>query len=182
MVHQPVTRSRPALTGLVHPRVWQALSEFDSLRRSPGERPDWLDLAESGPSARHQAIRPNTRPRPTRGLAKEVAVELEIGVLEEGLLPAIAALRDVVGNAWNDDAGKAGHCSSRPSPLRLALNREDTSGGAVPIQRIWRIKRIINTKMTATPNANTPNAITRFPSPQDVLPGLQSPMASIDKI
>ena len=61
---------------------------------------------------RHETVGPDAAPGPARGLAEEVAVELLIGVLEEGLLAAIAALGDVIGNAGQDDAGETGQGQS----------------------------------------------------------------------
>ncbi len=48
----------------------------------------------------------------TRGLqafSQEIAVERIVGIGEEGALPAIAALGDMVRQAGDDDTGKAGH-------------------------------------------------------------------------
>ena len=42
-------------------------------------------------------------------LAKQPAVERIILVDEEGALPPVSALGDVMGRAGNDDAGEAGH-------------------------------------------------------------------------
>ena len=58
----------------------------------------------------HQAIGPDLRTRALSRLAEQVEVELVVAVLEEGLLPAIAALGDVVGIAGKHEAGEACHC------------------------------------------------------------------------
>jgi hypothetical protein len=42
-------------------------------------------------------------------LAREIAIQRIIGVTKKGLLAAVAALRDVVGQAREDSSGKTGH-------------------------------------------------------------------------
>jgi hypothetical protein len=59
----------------------------------------------------HQAIGPDLAARATRRLGEEVAVERVVAVLEKGLLPAIAALGHVIGDAGKDDAREPGHAS-----------------------------------------------------------------------
>ena len=54
----------------------------------------------------HKAVGPDLGSSLARCLAEKVAVQREIIVLEECLLAAVAALRDVIGDAWNDDAAR----------------------------------------------------------------------------
>ena len=58
----------------------------------------------------HRNSAGNTR-RPA-ALGQQAAVETVIGIAEEHLLPAIAALGDVVGKAWDNKAGDACHIFS----------------------------------------------------------------------
>jgi len=68
----------------------------------------------------HQAIGPDLTAGAARGFGEEVTVERVVGVFEERLLAAVAALRDVIGNAGNDDAREPGQGASSPSAARLA--------------------------------------------------------------
>ena len=56
----------------------------------------------------HQAIGPDRHPRSRRRVGQQVEVEFVVAVLEEHLLAAIAALRHVVLDARQDEAGKTG--------------------------------------------------------------------------
>ncbi|MGC1467910.1 MAG: hypothetical protein WA793_00880 [Sphingorhabdus sp.] len=55
----------------------------------------------------HQAIGPDLRCGPLRRLRQKIAIERIVGIFEKGLRPAIAALGDVIGDAGNNEAGKA---------------------------------------------------------------------------
>ena len=57
----------------------------------------------------HQAIRPDRGAGGARGVGQELAIQLEIIVLKERRAAAVAALRDMIGHAGNDEAGKTGH-------------------------------------------------------------------------
>lgn len=57
----------------------------------------------------HQAPIPHGDVRRAAMLGEQVAIERVIGVGEEGARAAVAALGDVMRQAGNDDAGKAGH-------------------------------------------------------------------------
>src|SRR5688572_22235938 len=76
---------------------------------------------------RHQAIGPDRDPRLAAEGADEVAVEGVVGLAEEGLLAAVAALRDVMGHVNRDGAREAGHGAGRARasapPSGLAARR-----------------------------------------------------------
>ncbi|HEY1607488.1 MAG TPA: hypothetical protein VGF77_18020 [Allosphingosinicella sp.] len=60
---------------------------------------------------RHQAVAPNFGVGLVRRLGEQIAIEPIIAVLEEGLLPAIPALRHMIGVTRQDETGKARHAS-----------------------------------------------------------------------
>ena len=60
----------------------------------------------------HQGEGPAGNTRRPATLGQQAAVEAVIGITEEHLLPAIAALGDMVGEAWNNKAGDASHAFS----------------------------------------------------------------------
>ncbi len=62
---------------------------------------------------RHQAVRQTRYARGGAGFAQQLQVAGVVSVTEEGLLATIPALRDVMGQTWNDDACKAGHAGLR---------------------------------------------------------------------
>ena len=57
----------------------------------------------------HQAISPNLRAGPSGGICEQIGVEDIVAILEERLLPAVAALGHVVRVAGRHEAGKASH-------------------------------------------------------------------------
>lgn len=57
----------------------------------------------------HQAISPYLSARASRSLSQEVAVEYVVGIPEEHLLPAIAALRHVIWIAGQHEARETRH-------------------------------------------------------------------------
>jgi hypothetical protein len=57
---------------------------------------------------RHQAIRPNLGLRPLGGGGEQIEIKRIIAILEERPLPVIPALRHMMRQAGNDDAGQAG--------------------------------------------------------------------------
>jgi hypothetical protein len=57
---------------------------------------------------RHQAIGPDPGPGGSRGARQQLAIDLEVVILEEGRPAPIAALGDVVRQAGDDEPGKAG--------------------------------------------------------------------------
>jgi hypothetical protein len=63
-------------------------------------------------AARHQAIAPDLHACPLCCLGEQIAVRRIIAVLEKGLFAAVAALRHVVRDAWEDDAWEASHDAS----------------------------------------------------------------------
>ena len=59
----------------------------------------------------HQAIGPHFGLRSLCRSGEKIEVERVIAVLKERALAPVAALRDVVGNAGDDDAGQTGHAA-----------------------------------------------------------------------
>jgi hypothetical protein len=57
----------------------------------------------------HQAIGPDLNPCPARGIGQQIEVQFVVAILEEGLLAAVAALRHMMRDAGQYDAGKARH-------------------------------------------------------------------------
>jgi hypothetical protein len=57
----------------------------------------------------HQAVAPDLDAGLGAALGQKVAVEREVGRLEEHRLAPVAALGDVVGKAWNDNAADTRH-------------------------------------------------------------------------
>jgi hypothetical protein len=77
----------------------------------------------------HEAITPDFGLRPLRRRSEQIEVERIIAVLEKRLPPPVPALRDVVGNAGNDDTGKAGDGGAPgQSGLVAGLSRGFKSG------------------------------------------------------
>ena len=62
----------------------------------------------------HQREGPAGNTRRPAALGQQVTVEAVVGLTEEHLLPAIAALGDMVGKAWDNEAGDACHILSLP--------------------------------------------------------------------
>nr|WP_228765684.1 hypothetical protein [Sphingopyxis solisilvae] len=60
----------------------------------------------------HQAIGPDLGLRPPRRLGEEIKIDLVVAVLEEGPLAPVAALGNMVRNAREDEARKAGHAET----------------------------------------------------------------------
>lgn len=86
----------------------------------------------------HQTVGPDRDARPLRLLGQEIAIDLLIAVLEEDRFAAIAALRDVVGETWDNDARAAGH--GRHS-LDKDWNKDGTSSRAIS-QAMGNIYRV----------------------------------------
>jgi hypothetical protein len=57
----------------------------------------------------HQALAPHRHAMFSAFHGQEIAIKLVIGVAEENRLAAIAALRDMMRQSGNDEAGDAGH-------------------------------------------------------------------------
>src|SRR5665213_1459187 len=57
----------------------------------------------------HQAIGPDRHLRPRRRLGYEIEVERIIAILEEHPLAPVAPLGDMMGDAWEHDAGESCH-------------------------------------------------------------------------
>ncbi len=57
-----------------------------------------------------------------QAFSEEIAVEGIVGIGEEGALPAIATLGDMVRQAGDDDTGKAGHAPQATPAAVLASN------------------------------------------------------------
>ena len=70
----------------------------------------------------HQAIGPDLHPCLARGIGQQVQIQLIVAILEEGLLAAVAALRHVVRDAGQHDAGEAGH-GARLTRLSVTCKR-----------------------------------------------------------
>ena len=66
----------------------------------------------------HQGESPAGNTRRPAALGQQAAVEAVVGLTEEHLLPAIAALGDMVGKAWDNEAGDACHILSLPYSRR----------------------------------------------------------------
>jgi len=77
----------------------------------------------------HQAIGPDFAAGTARSVGQEVAIQRIIGVFEERLLTAVAALGHVIGRAGDDDAREPGHASLQiRASARLAARRSDATG------------------------------------------------------
>ena len=59
----------------------------------------------------HQAISPHRDARLAAALSQQIAVERVVGIAEEPARAAVAALRGVVRQAGDDDAGETGHAA-----------------------------------------------------------------------
>jgi hypothetical protein len=57
----------------------------------------------------HQAIAPDLDPRALGRLREEVEIERVVGLLEEGLLPTVAALGYMMRQAGDDETRKTSH-------------------------------------------------------------------------
>jgi hypothetical protein len=58
---------------------------------------------------RHQAPTPDFTPRLRRRGAQLIEVEAVVAIGEKHLLTPVAALGDMMGKPWNDNAGETGH-------------------------------------------------------------------------
>jgi len=67
-------------------------------------------------------LAPHLHPRRLRRLGQQVEVELIVAVLKERVLPAVVPLGDVVRDAWDHNAGKAGHRVERRGRLGVVAN------------------------------------------------------------
>ena len=79
----------------------------------------------------HQAIAPHLRAAPLGCLRQKIAVECIVSLLEKRLRPPIAALGHVVGDAGEDNTGKASHPRSMGYLVHL-VNWHRNSGTVIP--------------------------------------------------
>src|SRR4051812_44416675 len=82
----------------------------------------------------HQAVRPDLDPRAAAGLGHERDVESVVVGAEEGALPAVAALGEVVRQIGNHGAGHSSHAPGLP-----ATARGDRPATYVGPQRRWDV-------------------------------------------
>ena len=54
---------------------------------------------------RHQAISPNRQTLPLTVVSEQVQIQDVVSILKEDLLPSVPALCNVIGNAFQNDAG-----------------------------------------------------------------------------
>lgn len=74
----------------------------------------------------HEAVGPDGHAGLARLLGQQIAVDFVIAILEkDGLLP-VAALRYMVGQTWDDEAGEARH------PANIAGTRRGSIGMPSP--------------------------------------------------
>jgi len=83
----------------------------------------------------HQAIGPDLGCGPTSGIAEQIEIKSVIAVLEEGLLPAIAALGHVLGIAGQDEARETSHAAH---PSELHSSRRPTGSTLVHLVNCHR--------------------------------------------
>src|SRR5271154_1415185 len=141
LVHRNGAKSSlPEVAGALSPRV-------DHGRVTPmhaSERSTQAVFALGGENEMdvigHETPRPDRDARLARRLGQTVAIGDLVGRGKEPLLPAIATLRDMVGQAGNDDSGKTGHGPILAADM-VAVNRmhcpqsPNKSPGAAPHDR-----------------------------------------------
>ena len=67
----------------------------------------------------HQAIGPDRHARLPRSLRQQIDIQRIIAIFKKRPLPPVATLRDVMRDAWKDEARKAGHDAIRFAPSEV---------------------------------------------------------------
>ena len=67
----------------------------------------------------HEAVGPNVHPTILAGLGHEIEIRAVVVLVEEGRHPAIAALGDMMGNSWCNNAGNSRHALDSTNKMRF---------------------------------------------------------------